>query len=334
MKNSRISAPKSRKFIDFFSLGILICISVGILVSCFEQPTKPLLVGINSWPGFAPLSLAEQLGYYQNTSIDIVDYPSATEVSNALRSGNLQGGGMTIDETLMLAETFPAVRVILLTDLSNGADVIIGKPELNTLADIKGKKVGVENTALGAYMLSRGLDKAGLSLQDITVVSLGYPEHESAFEQNEVDALVTFEPALSQLMARGANILFDSSQILGEVVDMLVVRQDTLETQSKELEQLIKGWFMALDYLKKEPENAAKLMAKRDGVDANKFLSSLKLVKFLTSTENKNLLSQTDPVLVNSAQKISKLMQEKELLQSNIDFSSLLDARFFTQLNP
>ncbi|WRH66519.1 MAG: ABC transporter substrate-binding protein [Planktothrix sp. GU0601_MAG3] len=333
MNNSRIPAKKSRKLINFFSLGILICIGWGILVSCFEQPTTPLLVGVNNWPGFAPLYLAEQLGYYQNSSIDIVDYPSTTEISRGMRSGNLQGGGITIDETLILAETFPEVRVIMLIDVSNGADVILGKPELKTLADIKGKKVGVENTALGAYMLSRGLDKAGLSLQDITVVSLDYSEHEAAFKQGEVDAVVTFEPVRSNLLATGAKVLFDSSKIPGEVVDMLVVRQDILETRSKDLEKLVRGWFMALDYLKKEPENAAKIMAKRGGITAKEFLSSLQLLRFFTPIENQKLLSQTDLSLVNSANKLSKLMREKEILQSNIDFSSLLDPRFFTQLN-
>ncbi|OIP70295.1 MAG: hypothetical protein AUK43_09925 [Oscillatoriales cyanobacterium CG2_30_40_61] len=333
MNNHKIPSIKSRKLIYFFSLGILICMGLGILVGCFKPPTTPLLIGINSWPGFAPFYLAEELGYYQNSAIDIVDYPSTTEVSRGMRNGNLQGGGMTIDETLMFAETFPEVRVILLTDLSNGGDVIIGKPELKTLSDIKGKRVGVENTALGAYMLSRGLDKAGLSVQDITVISLRYPEHESAFQQDEVDALVTFEPVLSQLIAMGGNILFDSSQILGEVVYMLVVRQDILETHSQDLEQLIKGWFMALEYLKKEPENAAKIMAKRDAVNPQDFLDSLKLISFLTSTENQKLLSQTDPTLVNSAKKSSQLMQEKQLLHSNIDFASLLDARFVTQFN-
>ncbi|MGL5135122.1 MAG: ABC transporter substrate-binding protein [Planktothrix sp.] len=333
MNNSTIPARKSRNLMRFFSLGMLICIGLGILVSCFEQPTTPLLVGVNSWPGFTPLYLAEELGYYQNTSIDIVDYPSATEVISGLRNGNLQGGGITIDETLILAETFPDVRVILLMDLSNGADVIIGKLELKTLADIKGKKVGVENTALGAYILSRGLDQAGLSLQDITVVSLGFSEHEAAFKRGEIDAVVTFEPVRSNLLATGAKVLFDSSKIPGEVVDVLVVRQDILKTQSKDLEQLVRGWFMALDYLKKEPENASKIMARRGGITAKKFLDSLKLLSFFTPTENQKLLSQTDPSLVNSANKLSKLMQEKKLLQSNIDFSSLLDARFFTQLN-
>lgn len=303
---------------------------LGILVSCFKPPTTPLLIGINSWPGFAPFYLAEELGYYQNTGIDIVDYPSGTEVSRGMRNGNLQAGGMSIDENLILAETFPEVRAIMLIDVSNGADVIIGKPELQTLADIKGKKVGVENTALGAYILSRGLDKAGLSLQDITVVSLGYSEHEAAFKQGEVDAVVTFEPVRSNLLATGAKVLFDSSKIPGEVVDLLVVRQDILETQSKDLEQLVRGWFMALDYLKKQPENAAKIMARREGITAKEFLSSLKLLSFFTPTENQKLLSQTDPSLVNSANKLSKLMQEKKLIQLNIDFSSLLDARFFT----
>ncbi|CAD5978337.1 Putative aliphatic sulfonates-binding protein [Planktothrix tepida] len=331
MNYHNIHLGKTRKQIYFFLIGILLCLGLGILASCFQQSTTPLLVGINDWPGFAPLYLGKQLGYYQNSSIKIVDYPSTTEINRAIRSGNLQAGAISLDETLLLAETFPQIRVILLVDLSNGADVILGKPQLNTLSDIKGKKVGVENTALGAYMLSRALDQVGLSVQDIKIVSLGYSEHEDAFKQGEIDAVVTFEPTRSKLIETGANVLFDSSKIPGEIVDVLVVRQDIIETHSKDLEQLIRGWFMALDYLKQQPESAAQIMAERGGITPKEFLSSLKLLKFFTPVENQNLLSQTDPSLVKASQKLSKLMQEKKLLNSDIQFSSLLDQRFVTQ---
>lgn len=333
MNKNKIQLEKMQKQIYLFLIGLLICMSLGILVSCFPQPTTPLLVGRNDWPGFAPLYLAEQLGYYQNSSIKIVDYPSTTEINRAIRGGDLQAGAISIDETLLLAETFPEIRVILLVDLSNGADVILGKPQLKTLSDIQGKKVGVENTALGAYLLSRGLDQAGLSVQDIIIVSLGYSEHESAFKDGEVDAIVTFEPTRSKLIETGANVLFDSSKIPGEIVDVLVVRQDILKTQPKDLEQLVLGWFMALDYLKNQPESAAQIMAKRGGITPNEFSSSLKLLKFFTPTENQKLLSQTDPSLVYSSQKLAKVMQEKKLLNSNIRFSSLLDDRFMNQLS-
>ncbi|MFM6208496.1 MAG: ABC transporter substrate-binding protein [Planktothrix sp.] len=333
INKNKIEFKKSQKRLYLFLIGIAICMSLGILASCFQQPTKPLLVGTNEWPGFAPLYLAEQLGYYQNSAVKIVDYPSSTEISRAIRSSNLQAGGISMDETLLLAETFPEIRVILLMDLSNGADVILGKPELKTLSDIKGKKVGVENTALGGYILSRALDQVGLSVEDITVVSLGYSEHEAAFKQGEIDAIVTFEPVRSKLMATGAKVLFDSRKIPGEVVDVLVVRQEIIETQPKDLEQLIRGWFMALDYLKKQPESAAQIMAERGRITPNELLASLELLKFFTPEENQKLLSQGNRNLVEASEKLSQVMREKKLLNSDVKFSSFLDARFVTQLS-
>ncbi|MFM6210621.1 ABC transporter substrate-binding protein [Planktothrix sp.] len=333
INKNKIEFKKSQKRLYLFLIGIAICMSLGILASCFQQPTKPLLVGTNEWPGFAPLYLAEQLGYYQNSAVKIVDYPSSTEISRAIRSSNLQAGGISMDETLLLAETFPEIRVILLMDLSNGADVILGKPELKTLSDIKGKKVGVENTALGGYILSRALDQVGLSVEDITVVSLGYSEHEAAFKQGEIDAIVTFEPVRSKLMATGAKVLFDSRKIPGEVVDVLVVRQEIIETQPKDLEQLIRGWFMALDYLKKQPESAAQIMAERGRITPNELLASLELLNFFTPEENQKLLSQGNRNLVEASEKLSQVMREKKLLNSDVKFSSFLDARFVTQLS-
>ena len=87
---------------------------------------------------------------------------------------------------------------------------------------------GVEQTAVGAYMLNAALAKAGLRTTDITVVPLPLDEHLTAWRESQVDALVTFDPVLQVLRGEGAPVLFDSSAIPGEIVDVLVARTDAL----------------------------------------------------------------------------------------------------------
>ena len=85
----------------------------------------------------------------------------------------------------------------MVTDISNGADVILAKPEIQSLKDLKGRRVGVDSTALGAFVITRALGQVGLSPKDIEIVSLGVSEQERAFKQGIVDAVVTFEPVRS-----------------------------------------------------------------------------------------------------------------------------------------
>ena len=126
-----------------------------------------------------------------------LSYPSSSEVIRAYRNGDLEAVAITIDETFLLAETQPNIRIVLVTDISNGADVILAKPEIQSLKDLKGRRVGVESTALGAFVITRALGQVGLSPKDIEIVSLGVSEQERAFKQGIVDAVVTFEPVRS-----------------------------------------------------------------------------------------------------------------------------------------
>lgn len=288
---------------------------------------------MNVWPGYEGFYLANNLGYYDDRLIQLVDYPSATEVSRAMRNGNLDVAALTLDEALSLAETNPDTRVVLIIDVSAGADVIIAKPEIKTLAELKGRRVGAEANALGAFVITRALEQVGLSSQDVDIVSLGVSEHEYAFRKGAVDAMVTFEPTRSKLLAMGANVVFDSRKIPGEIVDVLVVPQAVLERRRNTLDVLVQGWFRALDYLNNNPQDGASRIAPRQGVNPEQFLASLQLLHILDVKENQQLLSQADPKLLNTIKKLSTLMMDRNLLRQAVDAGSLLDDRLVKGLS-
>jgi NitT/TauT family transport system substrate-binding protein len=316
---------KRRHFIHT-SLAAIAC-SSAFLTSCEPQVSPPLKLGSNLWPGYEPLYLARELGYYANSIIQLVSYPAITEVSRAFRNGDLDIAALTLDETLVLAETNPEVRVILVTDVSNGADVIMAKPGIHSLKDLKGKRIGAESTALGAYMLVRALEKGGVRLQDVQLVSLGTTEHEGAFKQGLVDAIITFEPTRSKLLEQGANIIFDNSQIPGEIVDVLVTRQSVLEHRQDGLNQLLASWFRALEYHAQNPQDGAQRMARRQEATPQDFLAALKLLKIPSLPENQKMLSQNDQSFLQGSRRLAELMVEKKLLKQPIPPETLLDDR-------
>jgi NitT/TauT family transport system substrate-binding protein len=312
-----------RRYFLFAGWGAIACL-LSILISCTPTPQSPLRVGAIVWPGYEPLFLAKDLGYYAGQPIELRDYPSTTEVTQALRNGELEVAAVTLDEMLLLAQTIPDIRSFLITDFSNGADVLIAKPEIKSLQDLKGRRIGVESNALGSYVLTRVLDKAGLSLKDIQAVSLGISEHEQAYKQNLVDAIVTFEPVRSNLLKVGAKVLFDSSEIPGEIVDVLVVRQEVLTKQESTLKALVTGWFQALDYNQKNPQEAARKMAIREQVSPEQFIESLKLLTIPDRPTNLKLLSQADPSFLQSTQRLAKVMLDKKLLDRSVPLEPLL----------
>lgn len=304
-----------------------------VFVSCAKEPPPPLRIGTNIWPGFESLYLARNLGYYENTPIRLVDYPSSSEIIRAYRNGELEMSAITADEVLLLANTEPNISIVLVMDVSNGGDVILAKPEISKLQDLKGRRIGVEASALGAYMVTRALEQVGMSPKDVQIVSLGVSEHERAFKQGRVDAVVTFEPVRSNLLAAGAKLLFDSTQIPGEIVDCLVVHKELLTTnQLAAMQTMVNGWFRAVDYLQKNPQDAARLVAPRTGITPKQFLKSLDGLRTPDIRENQKLLSKTDTSLLNGMKKLSKVMVANNLLPKAVEPTSLLDDRLVKNL--
>lgn len=294
------------------------------LLGCSAAPQESLIIGTNSWPGYECLHLARDLGYYEKEPIKIVRYPSSTEVMFAWRKGEINGAALTMDEVFLLKELGFHPEVTLIMDFSNGGDVILSREGLKEMSDLKGKRVGAEATALGAYMLSRALGEAGMGIHEITLMHMPVSEHEEAFEQGLVDAVVTFEPTRSRLLKAGAGVLFDSSQLPGEIVDVLAVNRDALKIGDTILACLLKGWFQAVDYLKKNPEEAARFLASREGLTPEQFLSSLQGLHILDLRENQAIFGEEKSSFQKKMNRLSVVMLENGLLKSPIEVFKIL----------
>lgn len=275
---------------------------------------EPLAVGTNVWPGYEPLYLARNLGYY-NDSIRLVEYSSATEVLRAIRNKLIDVATLTLDEVLLLRQSGVDVRIVLVTDISNGGDVIVARPGIETLADLKGRKVGVESTALGAYVLTRALQKVGLTPADVQVVPIEVASHYMAYTDNVMDAVVTFEPVRSQLLRDGAHLVFDSSQIPGEIVDVMVVREEVLAGKEEQIQGLISGWFKALTYLSVNPNDASKRMTGRLNLSPEEVLASYEGLILPDPEGNLDMFDESQALsLIQTAKNLTTIMIEANLL--------------------
>ena len=300
--------------------------AVLFLSGCLkEAPPPAFLVGTNIWPGYECLYLAKGLGYYEGTPIKLVQYPSSSAVIRAFRNNFIQGAALTMDEVLLLADLNQDPKVISILDFSSGGDVVLAKPQFETMNSLKGKRIGVETAALGAFVLSRALETAGMKLSDLEIIRLEPNEHERAFSAGSVDAVVTFDPMRGRLLKAGARVLFDSSQIPGEIVDVLVTRADVGVLHASAVESLLRGWFRALDYLRKNPEEAARRMAPREGITPEELLDSLRLLKIPDLRENISFMTGKDPAFHQGIERLEKILLDGKLIKKTMPPRQLID---------
>jgi len=282
-------------------------------------------VGAIVFPGYEPLFVARKLGAYDGHSIQLVEFPSTPEVVRAFQNQSIEAAALTLDETLALLESQPNLHAVLVLDFSNGADVLMARPKFKTIAELKGKRIGVEVNALGSYLLSHALAPAGLTPADVVVVPTPTYRHKDAFASGELDAIITFEPYKAHLKSMGAITLFDSTQIPGQVVDLLVVRGDLAQARNSQIDALVGGWAAATKLLSTNRTQFAAMAAQREGIKPGEFLQAMEGLVIPNLASNKVLLTTTITPLTKTALEMSRIMVHAGLLRNVVTSLTFLD---------
>ena len=309
-------------------------LSLFALAACSKPAEPALRIGTNVWIGGEPLYLARDLGKLDPAHIQLVEYPSASEVMRAYRNQAIDGMVVSLDELFGLAADGLDPRAVLVIDVSHGADAVVGRAGLQTMRDLAGRSVAVEGGALGAFVLSRALALSGMQPGDVKVVHLESNEQPAAFQKGLIDAAVTFDPYRTQLMRAGGRTLFDSTSIPGEIVDLIAVRKSVLAERATAVAALLTGWFGAIDFMHADPREAARRMGIRQQIDAEQFLEAQRGLHVPSRAENLAMLGGDRPALATSGRRLMTLMLESRLLRAPVDIERLFAPAPLAKLPP
>jgi NitT/TauT family transport system substrate-binding protein len=288
---------------------------------------EPLLrVATNVWPGYETLYLARSLGRYDPHRVRLIEMPSNTESLRALAAGTIEGAALTLDEMLSARADGIDLVAILVFDVSNGADALMARRSIPNLAALAGQRIAVEQTAVGALMLDAVLRAGRLTPNQVRPVFLTVERHLAAYDAGEVDAVVTFEPVLSELANRGAVRLFDSHQLPGAIVDVLALQRGALHERPLAVRQLLAGHFRALNYLQQHPLDAARRMAPRLQLSPAAILQSYQGLQQPDLSANRAWLGGAQARLPQSAAQLQPLMLRAKLLEHPVPLNQLCEA--------
>ncbi|MCK9606313.1 MAG: ABC transporter substrate-binding protein [Methylomonas sp.] len=299
------------------------------LSGCTWLKDRPVTIALNSWLGYEPLFLARREGWLQDRQVGLLQTASATESMQVLREGRADGAALTLDEALKVRAAGTPVSVVMVFDISAGADMLVVGPDIRQLSDLKGRVVGFETSALGALMLAEVLYAAGLSRTDIKPFAVNIDKHQQAWKHRQVDAMVTYEPVAGQLLSDGGVKLFDSGQIPNTIVDVLVMRGDVLDfSHARAIRHAVAAHFMAVNHFNSNPYDAAYRMADHLGLSAADVLPAFKGIILPDERNNYRLLDGVAPELLRSAGRLSKLMRENRLLAEEDSLVDLLNPAY------
>jgi NitT/TauT family transport system substrate-binding protein len=302
----------------------------GLAVLCAQcaDPIRPLRLGLTVWPAYELPVLARSLGRLDPAQVDIVDYGSPAEALRAYRTGVIDAVALTTTYFIELLSDTQVDQIVLVVDVSKGGDAVVATPSIEAVHQLRGRRIGVESGSLGGFVLARALQKGGLSPQDVQLVSIDVPGQEAAFRSGAIDAVVTYEPFRSRLLADGARDIFNSGMMPNEIVDVLVVREAAIAKQERALRHLTDAWFDSLSYLHNHKEDAAARVAARERVTPEGFLLSLHGTELLDREANRRWLSGDGALIHQHLQTLAAAMRTAGLSPSSVNLTQVSTDRF------
>src|SRR5271156_4101 len=236
--------------------------------------------------GWMPWDFADRSGILKKWADKYGITIKLTQINDYVESINqyTAGGFDACVMTNMDMLTIPAAggvdsTALIAGDFSNGNDGVVLKGDGKRLADIKGQRVNLVELSVSHYLLVRALSSIGLRERDIKVVNTSDADIVGAFAAPATSAVVTWKPQLSAVLASpNAQLVFDSSKIPGEIIDLMVVNTATLAANPKLGKALVGAWYETIALMLRSDaagKSARTAMAKASGTDPAGFEAQL-----------------------------------------------------------
>lgn len=290
-------------------------------------------LGFSAWPGWFPWQITQDEGIFQknNIAVDLKWFDGYLESISTLTAGQIDANSQTLGDTVSSVAGGADQVIVLVNDNSTGNDKIIVRDGINSVADLKGKKVAAEEGTVDHFLLLLGMKKAGLTPKDIQFVPLETGKAAAAFVGGQVDAVAVFAPFTTQALKRsGSKELFSSKDFPGSISDHLVFTRKFVDANPDKVQAMVDAWFATLDFMKANPAKANEILAKRANVSLAEYQEYAEGTKIFTIEENLKAFETADNItsLAFAAKEMSKFLIEVGLTKTAPDTAKLFDDRF------
>ncbi|MGB0415247.1 MAG: ABC transporter substrate-binding protein [Coraliomargarita sp.] len=245
----------------------LLCVA-SLLAGSALSAKEPLKIGYSDWPGWVAWQIGIEKGWFEEEGVDVefqwMDYVASMD---AYAAGLLDAVTMTNGDALVTGGTGKPSVGIIINDYSNGNDMIVAAPGIESLADLKGKKIGLEEGFVIHLLLLKGAELAGIDPSEFEIVNVPTNETPQVLASGAVDAIGAWQPNSGQALKTVANSkpVLTSADAPGIIYDLLSVDPESLEKRRDDWAKVVKVWYRIVDFLKDEDnlDEALAILAAR-----------------------------------------------------------------------
>ncbi len=325
---------KLRQLLVFLLAGSLLVGACG--GQTVVETRAPLKVAWVLWGGWYPIVIAQEQGLFQKHGVEVepVFYEIYSDIPADFATGKVDGGLFALFDILPLESYQQAAggivsdRVVMVTDDSRGADAVVAKAGIASVAGLKGQRLGVKIGSYAEVMIQRVLEDNGLTTGDVQLVDVPPERALEALTSGKVDAIHAYEPYVSQTLAEGYHILFSSAQTPGIIPNVLAFHGEVLRDRPEDVRAFVAAWFEAQAYWLANPEAGNQIIATATGQKPEDI--SLAGIEVRTLEANRSAFQpRADPdSLYFSTQYNLDFLVKSGMVSAAPDVNNLLDASF------
>lgn len=296
-----------------------------------------IYVGWMPWPYAAEAGILKKWADKYGIKIDMVEINDYVESINQYTAGAFDGVVLTNMDCLTIPSAGGVdTTAIILGDYSNGNDAVILKrrgdaTEKLMLADIAKRKINLVQLSVSQYLLTRALGTAHLTERDVTLVNTSDADIVAAFGTQDVGAVVTWNPQVSEVLKNPlAQKVFDSSQVPGEIIDMMAVKTDALKDNPKLGMALAGAWYEVMGIMAATDvasRDAHQQMAKDSGTDVGGFDHQLETTRMFYDPSDAAAFADS-PGLVKTMDLVRRFSFDHGLLGQGASSADVVGIQF------
>ncbi len=305
-----------------------------------QAAAAPLKVAYSDWPGWVAWEVALQKNWFKDAGVEVeflwFEYGPSME---AFTAGKVDAVMVTNGDALVTGANGAKNVMIMLTDYSNGNDMIVAKPGIGALKELKGKKIGLEIGLVEHLMLLNALKKAGLKESDIELVPTPTNQTPQVLASGQVDAIAAWQPNSGQALkaVAGSKSIYTSADEPGLIYDVVAVSPQSLSQRRADWKKFVSVWERVVSYINDPStrDDAVKIMAAKVGTDPKEYAGFLNGTRLLTLAEGAKIMgnkNETFGSLLGSSKTANDFNVKNSVYKESQDVASYIDASISAEL--
>jgi taurine transport system substrate-binding protein len=328
-------------------IGVLL--TFNVLVGCSssnngKEPasTRTIVYGGSSWMGHIPAYIAVKKGFFkeQGLNVEFKSFPTSSARMTALAAGEIDFGSTgAISAISLMAAGDDSFSLFGAPDIYTGQEGIIASKNIRSIEDLKGKKVAVPFSSSSHVMLIDLLKQKGLDPQkDVQIINMSGDDMIPAFTNGQIAAAAIWSPSYQKLLnVEGAHAIAKDTDTtiyknfkFNTGPDVLVMSNEFAKENPTTTKKLLTGYFKAINWMRDNPEEAAKIFVELSNIDVKEQENIIKSITWIDEKQQKELLGDNGN-LNKTLEYLAKFLSDNKLINNQVDVKEWINTDVLPQ---